>query len=194
MIAGAMLFSPITLSGTGTRARVVSSAWTSCSSTVAPRPPYSCGQETAAQPASAIVAFQARSVSNAASSLPRRRPAATTSSVRFAASHPRSSLRTCSTSGGYEKSTVPVDFAAIDCGQCGTLRRNRYLVNQRGSALEDVWTGGETSTAGLQRLGLLVAAGSLMVANRLLSSKALHSILRPGALRSAPSTESDKHD
>jgi hypothetical protein len=59
---------------------------------------------------------------------------------------------------------------------------------------KDVLTGGETSTVCLERLGLLVGAGRLMVANRLLSGKALHSILRPGALRSAPSTESDKHD
>lgn len=59
---------------------------------------------------------------------------------------------------------------------------------------KDVLAGGETSTVCRERLGLLVGAGSLMVANRLLSRKALHSILRPGALRSAPSTESDKHD
>ena len=63
-----MLFIPITLSGNGARARVVSSVYTSCSSTVAPRPPYSRGQDTAAQPASAIVRFHARSVSNVASS------------------------------------------------------------------------------------------------------------------------------
>jgi hypothetical protein len=59
---------------------------------------------------------------------------------------------------------------------------------------KDVLTGGEAITIGRGRLGLLVGAGRLMVANRLLSGKALHSILRPGALRSAPSTESDKHD
>src|ERR1700744_2301322 len=122
MIAGAMLFIPITLSGIGTRARVVSSAYTSCSRTVAPRPPYSCGQETAAHPASAIVAFHARRFSKAASSFPRWRPAATTSSVRFAANHARNSLRTCSTSGGYEKSTLLgflIYLAPIDCGQAG---------------------------------------------------------------------------
>ena len=63
-----------------------------------------------------------------------------------------------------------------------------------GVSKKDVLTGGEAITIGRGRLGLLVGAGRLMVANRLLSGKALHSILRPGALRSAPSTESDKHD
>jgi hypothetical protein len=39
-----------------------------------------------------------------------------------------------------------------------------------------------------------IGARGPRVANRLRSSKALHSILRPGALLSVPSTESDKHD
>src|SRR5947209_6641254 len=157
MIAGAMLFIPITLRGTGTRARVVSSAYTSCSSTVAPRPPYSCGHETAAQPASAIVAFQARSVSNVSSSLPRRRPAATTSWVRFAANHARNSLRTGSTSGGYEKSTFACLPRVIDYGQAGLYVGTDIWSTEFGRS--EVWSVASYAAADrLQAWGMLASA------------------------------------
>ena len=105
MIAGAMLSMPMMLSGTGTRARMVCFAYTSSSSGVVPRRPYFVGHDTAAQPASATIAFHMRSVFNAASSVPRRVLLSITSLVRCADSHARSSLRNCSASGGYEKST-----------------------------------------------------------------------------------------
>src|SRR5947209_19499718 len=54
-----------------------------------------------------MVRFQARSLSNAASSRPVGWRAAISSAVRFADSQARNSLRNCSTSAGYENSTFP---------------------------------------------------------------------------------------
>ena len=48
MIDGAMLEMPITFSVPGAPERLSSSAYTTCSMTPAPRPPYSAGQAMAA--------------------------------------------------------------------------------------------------------------------------------------------------
>ncbi len=48
MIAGAMLDSPMMFTVPGAPARCISSAYTTCSMSEAPRPPYSAGQAIAA--------------------------------------------------------------------------------------------------------------------------------------------------
>ena len=63
-----------TLATDGVRARTTSSLKIACSTSVAPRPPYSLGHETPAQPASFSLRCQALRNSNAASSPAGSRP------------------------------------------------------------------------------------------------------------------------
>ena len=67
MRVGPTIISPSRLAISGASARAISSEKTACSISVAPRPPYSSGQWTPAQPASYILRCQARRYWNAAS-------------------------------------------------------------------------------------------------------------------------------
>src|SRR6185437_2532678 len=85
--------SPSTLATDGVRARTISSLKIACSTSVAPRPPYSVGHETPAHPASCSLRCQARRNSNAASSPAGSRPGL------LSASQARSSSRKASSAG-----------------------------------------------------------------------------------------------
>ena len=95
MMAGAMLETPMTLTGPGAPARDISSSQASCSAIAGVAAAVAAaGQLTAAQPASARGRFQLRRTSKCVA---RRRgracPASTTSGVRCSASHVLSSWR-----------------------------------------------------------------------------------------------------
>src|SRR2546423_1290798 len=106
---------PSTLASWGARARTTSSLKIACSTSVAPRPPYSCGQEMPAQPASLSARCQSRRKAKAASSPSGSLPG------WFLFSHPRSSSRKASSSGDRVKST------AADPSTLGPMRIGIFL-------------------------------------------------------------------
>ena len=89
-----------TLAIDGVRALTISSLKIACSTSVAPRPPYSFGHDTPAHPASCSLRCQARRNSNAASSPCGSRPG------WFPASQDRSSSRNASSAGDRVRSTA----------------------------------------------------------------------------------------
>ena len=92
--------SPSTLAIWGASARTISSVKIACSTSVAPRPPYSLGQETPAQPASYSFFCQATRNSKPSSSLCGSSPGA------LASSHERSSSRKASSDDESVRSTA----------------------------------------------------------------------------------------
>src|SRR3984885_4024873 len=95
---GPPMASARTLATDGVRARTTSSLKMACSTSVAPRPPYSLGQETPAHPAWFSFRCQSRRNSNAASSPAGSRPGL------LASSQLRSSSRKVSSAGERDRS------------------------------------------------------------------------------------------
>src|SRR6478752_7070155 len=95
MTTGPPIARPRTLAGGGTSARAISWEKIACSISVAPRPPYSDGQEMPAQPASCSWRCQSRRKLTTAS-----RPSPSGSEPgSFCSSQARSSSRNCSSEG-----------------------------------------------------------------------------------------------
>src|SRR5829696_8969274 len=101
MTVGPPIASPSTLAGEGASARTISSEKIACSMRLAPRPPYSSGQDTPAQPPSFSLRCHWRRNWNPASSSAGGWPG------WLAASHSRSSSRKACSEGERVRSTSP---------------------------------------------------------------------------------------
>src|SRR5215216_6141822 len=124
----------------GAPARKYSSSKITCCMKLAPRPPYSFGQESPTQPAACIFFCQVRRRSSVSRSGETRWSCASStfkSSVRFASSHSRNSRRNAACSGASAKSIGALLQSGKDSGRRPVLSSWRDDIGGVGSMLTE---------------------------------------------------------
>src|SRR4051794_25698193 len=117
MTTGPPMARPSRLAGLGASGRAASPTKIACSIIVAPRPPYSFGQEMPAQPAACSFSCHSRRKAITSS-----RPASGSGPGWFSCSQERTSSRNSSSDGDSVRSIEEAAYRGLLAGQPGDLR------------------------------------------------------------------------
>ena len=200
MTTGPPIARPSTLAGLGASWRAASPTKIACSIIVAPRPPYSFGQEIPAQPAACSFSCHSRRKAITSS-----RPPSGSGPGLFASSQARTSSRNCSSDGDSVRSIAREHIAAAWPRQARRPLEHSIrlpqtleavligefvgLVERAVAAFEQQRRGLSSRSSAPSSSAATIAVDLVLVAVR---SAEFARFLRPGLRRSAPTTVGDR--